>query len=490
MIDTSFTTTQIKAILGERQIILFGLAREGWSSYQFLRTHLPEKDILLTDDKTVAELTVEWQKALQTDQHLHFFSPEAILQHLTSALYIFKTPGIPPTNALFAALSQYEVKWSSNTELFFNLLNSLPANERPTTIGVTGTKGKSTTTALIAHVLQSAQKPTFLAGNIGTPALTVWEELEKSSVNPTTAIVVLELSSHQLQELTSSPHIAVLQNITPEHLDYYRSFEEYWQAKARITQFQGPQDIFIYNQDFELPAKIAKTSQAKQHTYSLNSSSSEAETTYHDQALWYKKEKIIDQSELPFLGEHNILNTFPAIIIAKLLEIPTSVLAEAIKNFKPLEHRLEFVAEKNGVLYYNDSQGTTPEAAIAAIASFGEKPIILLAGGSDKGVSFAELAEVINTKNILELILFPPTGEKIATAVREVQEKAKTPREITMVTVQSMTEAVKLASSHAQYGSVVLLSPACASFGLFKNYQDRGNQFKAAVREISPATAM
>ncbi len=536
--------------LQDKTVLIFGLGQEGFSSYQMIRHFLPDQKLLLVDDKAQEELSAEWQTAVAADTQTTFFRNAPESQTTSEALpklleqpqiLVLKTPGIPfshPFFSLLTTLPNKTVSYSSNMELFLDILHALPATERPQTIGITGTKGKSTTTALIFHVLKEAGKPVFLAGNIGVPALEILKELQKlvqttetaGTVSPTAttenasfavaehptsvpllaqSLVVLELSSHQLQTLPYSPHIAVVQNITPEHLDYYKDFEEYVAAKAPIAAHQTPSDYIIYNPEYEIPSRFAQTSPAQKLPYSLTliplTQESESFLLAHpgeaqvvafrkDDQLFYETEAICSVSDLPLQGEHNILNSFPAIIVAKLLGIETEKLKNAITSFKSLPHRLEFVTEKNGVAYYNDSQGTTPEASIAAMRSFPGQEIILLAGGSDKGIEFEELAHEILAQHIKHLILFPPTGEKIAAAVRAADENAgkaavqsENLSESTASTtpqlhhVSSMQEAVALATANAQPGSVVLLSPACASFGLFKNYQDRGNQFKAAV---------
>lgn len=206
--------------------------------------------------------------------------------------------------------------------------------------------------------------------------------------------------------------------------------------------------------------------------------------------LWFGESKVIAASDVPLVGRHNLLNTMPAILIAlELFALRPEGVAKAVRTFIGLPHRLEYAGEKNGVQYYNDSQATTPEAAMAALASFPNKRIVLLAGGSDKGISFKELGVVILRSGVTNLLVFPPIGEKIVAAVKMAVRAAavKQPNLAApkILEVHSMREAVQLAAASATPGSIVLLSPACASFGLFKNYQDRGDQFKAAVEALA-----
>lgn len=477
------TTVQLlKKEIAQRKILIFGLGAEGLSSYHFLRKHLPNEQILLTDDKAVELLGKDWESILETDKKLTFMPIQEVGQNLSGELWVLKTPGIPFTHPLCAQLEGKDILYSSNTELFFAILAELPSSVRPQTIGITGTKGKSTTTAMIYHVLKTAGMSVFLAGNIGVPALDTLMEIENLPEEKLSrAIAVLELSSHQLQTLPYSPHIAVVQNITPEHLDYYQDFEEYWQAKSAITKHQAADDIVIYNPSFEIPSEFAAFSAAQKYPYSLDEHPSGV-AHYKNGWIYSKDNKIIETKELPLMGEHNILNTLPAVVIAEIYGISVDVLQSALKTFKSLPHRLEFVTEKSGVRFYNDSQATTPEAAIAAIRSFPGSNIILLAGGSDKGVSFEAFAEEIVAQQIPHVILFPPMGEKIASDIKRTAGLTGSLPQFHPV--KNMSEAVTIAAQLAKKGDIVLLSPACASFGLFKNYQDRGNQFKAAAQAL------
>ena len=481
----NLTTTATQVLQNEisgKTVVIFGLGKEGFSSYQFIRAHLPEEKIFITDDKSPDLLGSEWQTVLSADKNLSFIPSAEVAPKLEGELVIIKTPGIPFTHQFFTQLSDKNAVYSSNTELFFEIIARYSSHQRPQTIGITGTKGKSTTTSLIHHVLKTAEKTVYLAGNIGVPALEVLLEMEKlPEESLSQAVVVLELSSHQLQTLPYSPHIAVVQNITPEHLDYYQDFEEYWQAKAAISKFQTAEDLIIFNPTFEVPAKFAEFSSGKKYPFTLDAQPGSVAFTQNG-ILHSQDTPIIAVDKLPLLGEHNILNTLPAVVVAQLFGIHPETLKQALLSFKSLPHRLEFVAEKNGVRFFNDSQATTPEASIAAIKSFPQSEIILLAGGSDKGVAFDEFAQEILQQPVKHILFFPPTGAKIETALQQAGGLMHSLPEIHHVS--AMQEAVQKAVGLAKPGSIVLLSPACASFGLFKNYQDRGNQFKEAVLQL------
>lgn len=466
-----------------KEIVIVGMGREGISSYHTLRSALPKKKLILVDDAPLEKLDPSVSEILKSDSLTTFATNTNGEDQLpfSADVVVFKTPGIPSSHPVIDKAIAAKAQITSNTALFFELITQM--SYPPLTIGITGTKGKSTTTSLIFHVLQASEKTVLLAGNIGVPALNLLENIKDQS-NPET-IVVLELSSHQLLDLRYSPDIAVVLNITPEHLDYYASFKDYQNAKSAIARYQNEKNAIIYSPDFKAASELASLSPATQrYTYSINPSDTDAVTAYvKDDTLYYQSEKIMTTDQVPLVGEHNLLNVIPSILIGKHLGIETAVIAEAITSFSALPHRLEYVMTVNEIEFYNDSQATTPEAAIAAINSFSEKPIHLLAGGSDKGVDLSPFTEAILDKKIKTVVLFPPMGEQIAALLKEqaAKENQALPE---MVSISSMKEAVAAAFTNAQPGDVVLLAPACASFGMFKNYQDRGDQFKAAVKAL------
>jgi UDP-N-acetylmuramoylalanine--D-glutamate ligase len=486
--------------LGQLRIALFGLGREGWSTYQFLRQRWPDKKILLIDDLPVEKLSNNWQTAQKNDANLSLVTSDQAPPLLAEVDLVIKTPGIPLSHPLLAELRNRELPHTSNMQLLFDLLTTELNSEdyaKTITIGVSGTKGKSTTTSLIHHVLHTAGEPAVLGGNIGVPPLDLWSEIQTilDSASAKRLFVVLEMSSHQLAELTSSPQIAVIQNIVPEHLDYYPDFASYVEAKSHLTRFQKPTDLVIFNPEYEYPTQLAQLSAAHQQTFTtLNSppwgSLLEAPiklppvATIHDHQLFYGDEAVLKVEELPLLGTHNWDNVMPALMIGKHFGLSTETIRQGLKTFKPLPHRLEPVATINDVLYVNDSLSTAPEAAAAAIHAFHNREILLLAGGYDRHLDYTKLAQAIFEHRVRTVLLFKPTGEQIAEKIREIGalDKLVIPK---IEFVDSMAEAVVTAARLAKPGSVVLMSPASASFGQFKDYRDRGDQFKKAVLALN-----
>ncbi|MFH2118614.1 MAG: UDP-N-acetylmuramoyl-L-alanine--D-glutamate ligase, partial [Candidatus Paceibacterota bacterium] len=366
--------------LTKQKILILGLGAEGWSTYQFLRQHLPDLKLTIADQRPIAKLIDEQQAILQQDQHATLALGASYLDKIDKFDLIFKAPGIP--KSLLDASGKPAIKkaitkgaqLASNTQLFFELC---PGK----IIGITGTKGKSTTAAVIHHVLETSGLKTLLLGNIGTPALTQLAQIEADT------LVVYELSSHQLETLTISPYVAVIQDITSEHLDYYATTEEYQTAKTAITRWQHPRDIVIYNPQFEIAAKIASLSPGKHLRHSLTEGPDSVAFVRQDSLMLRhpggQVTNILPIDQLPLPGQHNLYNVLPAIIVGQLFNVDTETISLALKSFKALPHRLELVAEKQGTRYYDDSLATNPLATIRALESF-DQSVVLIAGGHER----------------------------------------------------------------------------------------------------------
>ncbi|MCA1595424.1 MAG: UDP-N-acetylmuramoyl-L-alanine--D-glutamate ligase, partial [Chloroflexi bacterium] len=311
--------------------------------------------------------------------------------------------------------------------------------------------------------------------NIGHPPLSGLEGASAST------LFVLELSSYQLAFLRRSPHIAVLQNIVPEHLDYHGSFEEYVKAKANITAHQTEQDTLIFNAGYPIPQEIARTSRAQKRPFGLDPA---PDRMCFEEDGWIVLRsggellRVLPVDRSPLRGRFNLQNVMPAVLAGQLFEIPLPAIAESIATFTPLEHRVEAVGVVNGVEYYDDSISTVPEAAIAAMDTFAGRPVVLLAGGHNRGVDYGILARALLEREVRAVILFRPTGETIAKELDRIGGERQPARFL----VETMSEAVEIACQTAQPGDVVLLSPASASYGRYRDFRERGDQFQAEVR--------
>ncbi len=333
-------------------------------------------------------------------------------------------------------------------------------------IGVTGTKGKGTTSMMITQMLETAGKQVFLGGNYGISPFDFLPQLNADSW------VVLELSSYQLFDIKYGTHIAICLMVQPEHLDWHSGEQDYIKAKTNLFANQRANDVAIYYAGNLVSHQIASASPGDKIAY------------YDEPGAYVHEDKImIDQTvlcktdELKLVGKHNWQNVCAAVTAVWQIDRNVQAIRSVLTSFSGLEHRLEFVREVDHASYYDDSFGTTPETAIAAIQSFDEPKIIIL-GGSDKGVSFEELAKAIAESNVRQAVLIGATAEKIRQALNDAGFSAVTSGPDTM------PEIVETAKQAAKKGDVVLLSTGCASFGLFKNYKDRGNQFKEAVKEL------
>ncbi len=466
---TNWSTHPAITKLQNKSICIIGLAREGLATYHFLRAALPNQIFSLADRQSLEQLSPEWFEIKKTDQLLEWKLGDSYLSELEKSEVLFITPGIRTDQPPIQQALSHGCQLHSNTQLFFELC-PCPI------IGITGTKGKSTTSSVIHHVLVAGGLDAVLLGNIGTPPLSGLDNLTEKS------LAVVELSCHQLQHLPYSPHISVIQDITTEHLDYYPTTEAYVAAKSAIASHQTSDDLVIFNRDFTNPTKIAKLGSAKQLTFSLTTHASSEIVWLDGGTICYHGEALMSANQIPLPGKHNLLNIIPSIIIGKHYGLSNQQIADGILSFRSLPHRLEFVGEVDGVRYFNDSLATEPNATISAIEAFAGNPIVLLAGGYERHQDYTELAQKIVSANIKALILFPTTGERLLNDVQAAAQAAAQSAGATHIPeyffITTMQEAITATKKLALAGDVVLLSPAAASFNTFKDYRDRGEQFK------------
>ncbi len=392
------------------------------------------------------------------------------LEHLKGFDIIFKTPVMRLDMPELSAAIRNGSVVTSEIELFCELC---PA---PIT-AVTGSDGKTTTTSLIAAVFRETGAKTYLGGNIGHSLIEQVESIRSGDR------VVLELSSFQLMPMRQSPHVAVITNISPNHLDVHKSYEEYVAAKANIWRYQRPSDWVILNYDDALTREMAASVPGKAVFFSRMSELPQG-VFWRDDHLtvrWQgREESICHARDLKLRGTHNQENIAAAVLACLVQDIPMAVIAKAVTEFTAVEHRLELVREIDGVKYYNDSIATSPTRTIAGILTIGGD-IVLIAGGSDKHVAFDELAQVI-AERVRAVALIGETAGKISRAISLVEEA--TGRCVRRETLTSLATAVEWCQRQALPGSSVMLSPACASFDMFRDFEDRGRQFKAIVWTI------
>lgn len=446
-----------------KKVIVIGLAKSGIAAAEKLKEEGAEVlavDCAETDGlkKTVAELE---RKEIKTRLGHHRF------QDLEGKQLVVVSPGVSKSSPILVEAHRRRLPVWSEVELASSFTDC-------PIIGVTGTNGKTTVTTLIGELLKAAGKPVIVSGNIGYPMTTGLKEAGEGS------FFVVELSSFQLEHIHSfCPWVAVLLNITEDHLDWHLDFDDYVRAKTRLFENQSKADHAILNFDDRVVRSLAP--QVKANLISFSKSERQKGGLYLEDG-WIKSEvdgkhAVIDVSELKIKGEHNIDNAMAAIAAAQVADVPLEIIRRVLVDFKGLKHRLEFVAEINGASYYNDSKATNPDATARALTAF-RQPIILLAGGRNKGNSFIKLAKAVEGKT-KTVILFGEAADEI----KAVLNGSK----VEIVLVSTLLEAVKEASTAARSGDVVLLSPACASFDQFQNYQERGKVFVQAVERSREA---
>ena len=452
--------------LEEKRIALLGLGVENRS----VGRYLAERGIAFSvcDARTREELpgASEWGH-LTRSWHL---GPD-YLDRLDEFDLLFRTPGISPLSPALVRARQAGASLHSQTRLFFE---RCPAP----IVGITGTKGKGTTCSLLFEMLRDGPYgQVWLGGNIGTPPMEFFDDVSVSD------LVILELSSFQLQDLDRSPPVAVVLNVTADHLDYHAGRDEYVEAKKSICRNQSEADILIVDADCETASTFASGSAARQMEFSLNRPVKTG-AFLEEGRLWARPfgaeaTPLCRASDLKLRGPHNVANALAAAAAAVAVGAHPGRLTPHLHSFPGLEHRLEYVATRKGVAYCNDSLATTPESTLAAIASFDE-PVLLIAGGSSKGADFAGLARAISDRGVKALVLLAGAeGKRLGDAVRACGFTGEI-----VPGCQEMAEAVAEAKQRAAPGDVVLLSPACASFGLFSSYAERGAKFKEAVAAI------
>ncbi|MFA5169679.1 MAG: UDP-N-acetylmuramoyl-L-alanine--D-glutamate ligase [Candidatus Paceibacterota bacterium] len=424
--------------LEKKKVLILGIGREGADSFVFLRKKFPKKKLFVADKKKYEDLDIKTKKLLG-GKNIELFLGDDYLKNIKSFDVVLKSPGIS-----LSSIKKYlgkKTKVTSQTELFFDNCPGM-------IIGITGTKGKSTTSSLIYAVLKEAGLKPYLVGNIETPSLSFLLKAKKKD------IFVYELSSHQLQGLTMSPHIAVFLNIYPEHLDYYKNFKEYFLAKTNIVKYQKKNDYFIFNSKIKEISDLAKKAKSKK-----------IEINPIDFAKFLKENQ-------EFLEITHIDNLIAVLNVLKILNIKEEKIIKGFKKFKRPEHRLEFVGENKGIRFYDDSIATIPEATIFALDSLGSDVETLILGGYDRGIKYEKLGERLMKSNVKNLILFNPSGEKILKTVKGKKH----------VFVEDMKEAVKKCFQMTSKGKICLLSPASPSFGTFKDYKERGDLFKKYIK--------
>lgn len=444
-----------------KKVLIIGAGKSGIAAARLLMDENAE--VILYDDKKQDETELKNKIGEGFNGKLEFENlSEGSAENLD---YLILSPGVPIDSPLVLRLKKDNVKVIGEVELAYY-------HTKGRIVAVTGTNGKTTTTALTGYLLGKKFKNTLVGGNIGIP----YTEICRQSTDD--GVTVAEMSSFQLDTVdTFHPYVSMILNITPDHLDRHHTMENYINAKLNCTKNQTPQELCILNYEDEVLREKARNIKAKICWFS---SKTELENgmIYKDGVIYEMKDgepkKVIDVDKMKLIGRHNYENVMAAVAAARFMGVEMETIREGLTEFAPVEHRIEYVNTVNGVKYYNDSKGTNPDASIQAVRAM-TGPTYLIGGGYDKGSTYDEWIDSFEGK-IKKLILMGQTREKIA-------ECAKKHGFNDYLFVESMEEAVDFCKKEAKEGDTVLLSPCCASWGMFKNYEERGRIFKDLVNK-------
>lgn len=440
---------------GKKAIVL-GLARTGIETARFLAGQGAQ--VLVSDCKSEGELKTEMEALAQFP--VRFSLGGEKISCLEGVELLVPSPGVPPENPLLKEARRRPIEILSEIELAYRFL-------RAPLVAITGTNGKSTTTTLVGEILKASGLRSFVGGNIGAPLI--------GFVSGDWDWGVVEVSSFQLEWVNEfRPRIAVLLNVTEDHLDRYPNFAGYCEAKARIFHRQEAEDIAILNRDDPVVWSLRQGIRARVVSFGWQEARAGVSATA-EEIIWRDErgEERFPLSRARIRGVHNVENLMAAVAVAQSIRVSGEAIQRVIEAFPGLEHRLEFVRETNGIRFYNDSKGTNVGAVLKSLASF-SAPVILIAGGIDKGGDYGVLEEEVG-RNVKKLILFGQATETIRAALGHLTET---------VVVENLAAAVREAYDSGRPGDIVLLSPACSSFDMFLNYAERGRAFKALVERL------
>jgi len=454
----------MKMELNNKRVLVVGLGKSGVASALFLKAHGAR--VTVSDTKSGDELRNEIPVLL--DHGITVETGGHGERTFRGQDLIVVSPGVPVDAPLLQQARSLGEQVIGEIELAAQFLPG-------PIVAITGSNGKTTTTTLTGEILTAGGITTLVGGNIGTPAISLAERAKPETV------IVLEVSSFQLETIqTFRPRIAVVLNVTPDHLDRHKTFEAYVDAKARLFENQGGDDFAVLNEDDPTCAAMAARTQAQVFWFSRQKEVKQG-AWVHDGKILFRDAKghreIMLASEIPLKGAHNLENVLAAVCVGALMGCAPEKIRQAVRDFKAVEHRLEFVATIRGVDYYNDSKATNVDATIKALESFPAN-IHLVLGGKDKGSDYTVLNDLLRQR--------VKRVYTIGAAAAKIESQIKGPE---VVHAETLENAIRKANAVAQQGDVVLLAPACASFDQFKSYEHRGKVFKEIVRSLANDTA-
>jgi len=440
--------------LENKKILLLGFGKEGKSSYRFIRSMEKTKEIGIADLHPIQDFD------FLDDPYLKFYIGEDYLKACSDYDIIIKGPGVIIKDYLNKEIKD---KITCQTDLFLKY-------SKNQTIGITGTKGKSTTSSLLYHILQKLKVPSVLIGNIGIPVFDVLDTLNEN------AICVLELGVHQLEFMKHSPNIAIILNIYEEHLDHYLSMDEYVNAKRNIYLYQTEKDIFLagdspYLESLDnIHSKVYRNRELNKNCYSLDQ---------NDLTICQDSEKIViprSKIKTALKGEHNLNNILTCLTVISILGFDLEKGIDSLNDFKGLPHRLEYVGTYQGILFYDDAIATSIPSVISAIDTL-EMVDTLILGGMDRGIDYLPLVTYLQTSTVRNVLLLPETNRRIEKIFKNLKCS------MNVVSVMDMDKAVSRSLEVTRRGKICLLSPAAASYNAYKNFEEKGNHFQELLRK-------
>lgn len=433
--------------LKNKKIAIVGFGREGNSTYKFIRKYLNNQELEILDGN---EKLLELNEELKNDKNLKIITGKNYLDNLEKYDLIIKSPGVKFKDL---DISKFEDKITSQLGLTLDFY-------KQNVIGITGTKGKSTTTSLIFKVLKDQGYDAYLLGNIGIP---IFDYIEKFNEN---SKLVIEMAALQLEYVKTSPHIGIILNLFEEHLDFFKSKEHYFLAKLNMFKYQDNSDYGLYTSSNETLDKYVQNGNYITNLIDINK-----EFKIENNYVIYDNKKIYDSnSERLLLGKHNLTNIMFVLRLSELLKLDLQKTINTINQFKPLEHRMEYVATINGVKYYNDAIATIPEATINCVEALKDVDTIIF-GGMDRGIDYNDLIDFFNKSKIKNFICMPDTGYKIG---KEIKSK-------NVYMVETLEDAVKKAKEVTK--NICVMSPAASSYNAFKNFEEKGRIYKELVND-------
>ncbi len=453
-----------------KQILVIGAARQGLALARFLASH----GAIVTLNDGRSEQDLQASKDQLKDLPIRWVLGEHPLELLNNTDLVCVSGGVPLDIPLIVAAKNKNIPLSNDSQIF---MENVPCQ----VIGITGSAGKTTTTTLLGDIAQKAcsqERKVWVGGNIGNPLINHVEEMAEND------LVILELSSFQLELMTISPNIAAITNITPNHLDRHGTLEAYTSAKANILTHQKSNDYAILNRNDRGSFGLKQLVKGNLVSFGFSPIPEDQNGSYiQNEAIWVtnqgKREEICKLDEITLPGKHNISNVLAASAISQVAGFNNEAIRAAILEFKGVPHRLQFVRELNGIRWINDSKATTPDGAIAAIESFAD-PIVLLLGGKDKNLPWENLLHLVNQK-VDHVILFGDAAQKIRGYIKDFRFQKQN---FTLDICNHLQEAVTTASNIAQPGDVVLLSPGGTSYDEFKDFEERGEKFQLWVQQL------